>query len=349
MHASDRQNWAVALPSLPPLRGAIRHGAILSHRFPRPGACCLRAARARFRRALRALCLWGAQYYFETIFPRIPKPVENDMIARLTGQGLPAKALGNGGQGGPDRRGVEEPNRRPASVKVRRLCLSSALPAPPPRRARLASPPSRRCGLVRFRARGLAAAWPRALQRGLGPGWGAARELTVARAAAPPCLGSRVAFSTSCDLAGWLSFHLSVFPSVCLSTVLTAWGAATGAGLGRVGSGCRQPSGTYSKAGKRATAAWAPLVAVCFAGSTRAWDPADPPFPRLRVFSRDGSRRRSVASAGPPDMHVRADVGGGGIREAFARLRRRRCRWRWGSELPTAPRRVRRAAASAPA
>ncbi|KAL0021675.1 hypothetical protein WJX77_010314 [Trebouxia sp. C0004] len=58
------------------------------------------------------------QYYFETIFPRIPKPVNDEWVGKLHGMGLPAKALGNGGQGGPDRRGVDEPNRRPASVKA---------------------------------------------------------------------------------------------------------------------------------------------------------------------------------------------------------------------------------------
>ena len=58
------------------------------------------------------------QYYFETIFPRIPKPVHDQFVLNLTGMGQPTKAVGNGGQGGTDRRGVDEPNRRPASVKV---------------------------------------------------------------------------------------------------------------------------------------------------------------------------------------------------------------------------------------
>lgn len=58
------------------------------------------------------------QYYFETIFPRIPKPVHNDFISKLTAMGLATQALGNGGQGGADRRGVEDGNRRPASVKA---------------------------------------------------------------------------------------------------------------------------------------------------------------------------------------------------------------------------------------
>ena len=43
------------------------------------------------------------------------------MAVKLTALGLPVKPLGNAGQGGPDRRGVEEPNRRPASVKVGKL------------------------------------------------------------------------------------------------------------------------------------------------------------------------------------------------------------------------------------
>ena len=58
------------------------------------------------------------QYYFETIFPRIPKPVHDDWLGSLRGMGLPTKAVGNGGQGGADRRGLDEPNRRPASVKA---------------------------------------------------------------------------------------------------------------------------------------------------------------------------------------------------------------------------------------
>jgi hypothetical protein len=61
---------------------------------------------------------WCAQYYFETIFPRIPKPVGNDISTKLQALGLPSKAVGNAGQGGGDRRGIEEGNRRPASVKV---------------------------------------------------------------------------------------------------------------------------------------------------------------------------------------------------------------------------------------
>jgi hypothetical protein len=67
-------------------------------------------------------CFWGpcvaAQYYFETIFPRIPKPVHDDFVSKLTALGLPSKAVGNAGQGGTDRRGIEEANRRPASVKA---------------------------------------------------------------------------------------------------------------------------------------------------------------------------------------------------------------------------------------
>lgn len=61
---------------------------------------------------------WCAQYYFETLFPRIPKLVSNDVSTKLEAVGLPSKAVGNAGQGGGDRRGIEEGNRRPASVKV---------------------------------------------------------------------------------------------------------------------------------------------------------------------------------------------------------------------------------------
>lgn len=58
------------------------------------------------------------QYYFETIFPRIPKPVQDSFMQRFGEMGLPTKPVGNAGQGGSDRRGVDEGNRRPASVKA---------------------------------------------------------------------------------------------------------------------------------------------------------------------------------------------------------------------------------------
>lgn len=40
------------------------------------------------------------------------------MAASLRSMGLPSAPKGNGGQGGSDRRGSDEPNRRPASVKA---------------------------------------------------------------------------------------------------------------------------------------------------------------------------------------------------------------------------------------
>ena len=62
--------------------------------------------------------LLSSQYYFETIFPRIPKKVEDDIQAALRSRGLPTKGKGNGGCGGANRRGGDEGNRRPASVKA---------------------------------------------------------------------------------------------------------------------------------------------------------------------------------------------------------------------------------------
>lgn len=59
-----------------------------------------------------------SQNYFETIFTRIPKKVTDDIVAELQLQGLPHVAIGNGGQGGPDRRGTDDGRARPASVKV---------------------------------------------------------------------------------------------------------------------------------------------------------------------------------------------------------------------------------------
>eukprot|EP00803_Ostreobium_quekettii_P010625 evm.model.scf_3618.1 EVM.evm.TU.scf_3618.1 scf_3618:3127-5458(-) len=58
------------------------------------------------------------QYYFETIFPRVPKKVMDSCIEKLRGRNLRTEPKGNGGAGGADRRGVDEPNRRPASVKA---------------------------------------------------------------------------------------------------------------------------------------------------------------------------------------------------------------------------------------
>ena len=72
------------------------------------------------------------QHYFETIFPRIPKKVADDIAAELRARGLPATAKGNGGTGGGDRRGGDDGNRRPASVKA---SLSVALGQKAPNRA----------------------------------------------------------------------------------------------------------------------------------------------------------------------------------------------------------------------
>lgn len=59
-----------------------------------------------------------SQNYFETIFTRIPKKVTDDIVAELQSQELPHAVVGNGGQGGPDRRGADDGRARPASVKV---------------------------------------------------------------------------------------------------------------------------------------------------------------------------------------------------------------------------------------
>jgi pre-mRNA-splicing factor 38B len=56
--------------------------------------------------------------YFETLLPRFPEPLIRDWTKKLININLPFKSLGNGGQGGVDRRGMEEPSKRPASVKA---------------------------------------------------------------------------------------------------------------------------------------------------------------------------------------------------------------------------------------
>ena len=60
------------------------------------------------------------QNYFETLFVRIPKKISDEIVALLEAEELPCKALGNGGQGGADRRAGDEGRARPSSVKVRR-------------------------------------------------------------------------------------------------------------------------------------------------------------------------------------------------------------------------------------
>lgn len=87
-----------------------------------------KAPRWRLHGRTQACCA-RAQYYFETIFPRIPKPVQDDFVSKLTSMGLPSRAVGNAGQGGADRRGIEEANRRPASVKASLCGLQAFLGA----------------------------------------------------------------------------------------------------------------------------------------------------------------------------------------------------------------------------
>eukprot|EP00798_Chlamydomonas_sp_ICE-L_P008053 gene8053-1287_t len=72
------------------------------------------------------------QYYFETIFPRIPKKVMDEIMEELHNMGLPTTGKGNGGSGGASRRGTDDGNRRPASVKA---SLSVAMGQRAPNRA----------------------------------------------------------------------------------------------------------------------------------------------------------------------------------------------------------------------
>eukprot|EP00958_Prasinococcus_capsulatus_P015881 scaffold1722_cov380-Prasinococcus_capsulatus_cf.AAC.13 len=68
--------------------------------------------------ALRLVFL-ALQYYFETLFPRIPVLVERELKSRFEKKGLSIKALGNGGVGGGNSRAIDmnQQNRRPPSVK----------------------------------------------------------------------------------------------------------------------------------------------------------------------------------------------------------------------------------------
>ncbi|PNH05807.1 Pre-mRNA-splicing factor 38B [Tetrabaena socialis] len=75
------------------------------------------SAAARQQRPIGATA--EGSYYFETIFPRIPKPVQDVINDDLKSRGLPTTAKGNAGAGGTDRRGMDDTgNRRPASVKA---------------------------------------------------------------------------------------------------------------------------------------------------------------------------------------------------------------------------------------
>ena len=65
-------------------------------------------------------------FYFETIFPRIPKPVADDIEAKLRAKGFSTKAMGNAGLGGPGRRSGAA---QPSSVKSA-LMVSLAQRAP---------------------------------------------------------------------------------------------------------------------------------------------------------------------------------------------------------------------------
>lgn len=103
----------------------LRTSAFLLSSVPdTPGACLLRTCcpcrvlLVCCAAALYCLVPFCLQYYFETIFPRIPKKVEDDIQAELRRRGLPTKGKGNGGCGGTDRRGGDDGNRRPASVKA---------------------------------------------------------------------------------------------------------------------------------------------------------------------------------------------------------------------------------------
>ena len=71
------------------------------------------------------------QYYFETIFPRVPKLVSDEIKSQLHRLKLPTEPVGNGGQGGRNRRGGSS-NARPASVKA---SLSVAFAQRAPNRA----------------------------------------------------------------------------------------------------------------------------------------------------------------------------------------------------------------------
>lgn len=59
---------------------------------------------------------WGTtQYYFDTLFPRIPEVARREIVARLEDMGLPTKSGGATGAGAPK---GDSGNKRPPSVKA---------------------------------------------------------------------------------------------------------------------------------------------------------------------------------------------------------------------------------------
>ena len=57
------------------------------------------------------------QYYFETLFPRIPEVTRRDLVRAIRERGFAAEPVGLGGLGGPSRRG-DDGRARPQSVKA---------------------------------------------------------------------------------------------------------------------------------------------------------------------------------------------------------------------------------------
>ena len=61
--------------------------------------------------------LFLSHVYYETLLPRVPKPVTDGWVAKLAARGLPTRAVGNGGLGGRARRGGDGGGgARPQSV-----------------------------------------------------------------------------------------------------------------------------------------------------------------------------------------------------------------------------------------
>jgi pre-mRNA-splicing factor 38B len=105
-------------PRLPPPRNSSWQPVSSRGRGPRRGLLLDSCIVDLHGTAWHCCCPPLLQYYFETLFPRIPKTVSDDVRGALREWGLPTEARGNAGQGGSDRRGVDDGRARPASVKA---------------------------------------------------------------------------------------------------------------------------------------------------------------------------------------------------------------------------------------
>ena len=122
--------------------------------------------------------LFLSHVYYETLAPRIPKPVSDGWVAALRARGLPCAAAGNGGLGGRDRRGGGG-DGRPQSVKA---ALAVSMGGGGGRHRHRSPPPERRRDAEAQRPRG----WGGGGGGGGGKGRDRRRSRSRSRLRSPP-------------------------------------------------------------------------------------------------------------------------------------------------------------------